>query len=135
MPRTRKTGPRCHGCGHTAAPIGGMSRCPGCRDGRRDPDQAYRAELAAAKFPAAARRKLLRALAAGKTLRNACAALDITTHRVFGFRAYDPTWSAALDEALMAGRNPDLDHGSLNAYHSSGCRCPECRAAHNAART
>lgn len=110
------------------------SRCARCRSRRRPTDQAHRREIAEALFPPQKRAALLKRLAAGQALGEACAALGTAPQAAFGYRAYDQEWAALLDDALMAGRDPDLAHGSENAYRIGRCRCPECRAGKRARR-
>ncbi|MFC8458623.1 hypothetical protein ACFUJ0_17490 [Streptomyces sp. NPDC057242] len=90
--------------------------------------------LAEATFPASRRADLLRRLAAGEHLTDACRALGLSVHRVYGFRRYDGAWGEQLDAALTAGRDSEFAHGTEAAYRHAGCRCPECRAAHDACR-
>lgn len=73
---------------------------------------------------------LLTLLAAGHALRITCDRLGVTTQAVHGRAQWDPEWSTALDAALMAGRDPDLPHGTHKAYRQH-CRCPECRDFHH----
>lgn len=126
--RERTTGRRCHHC-YTLLPDDTHSRCTTCRDRRRTPDWEYRKELAAARFPAPVRQQLLDRLTAGERLSDVCADLEVTQQRVHGWAAYDDGWQHALDQALMAGRDPELPHGTHHAYRHHRCRCPECREA------
>ncbi|MFD8385214.1 type I-E CRISPR-associated protein Cse1/CasA [Streptomyces sp. NPDC059679] len=125
---------RCVNCGRSLSENDYRSRCEKCRTERVSQDWGYRKELAEAIFTIDKRGEVLRRLAAGDELADVCTDLDLTPHRVHGFRAYDDEWGQALDQALMAGRDPDLDHGSEQAYRHGRCRCPECREAHDARR-
>lgn len=66
-------------------------------------------------------------LAAGEHLSEVCRALDLTTQQVHGWKRYDEGWAESLDSSLLAGRDPELSHGSHAAYRWGRCRCPECR--------
>lgn len=122
---------RCHGCG--APTPADHSRCPACRTGRRTGDHAYRRALANAALPEDVRDDVLTELAAGLPLAEVCEEYEVTSQQLFGWRVYAPEWGDALDAALMAGRNPNLKHGTKGAYRHGKCRCPECRAAKGAA--
>ncbi|MFG2734351.1 hypothetical protein ACGFX7_05970 [Streptomyces harbinensis] len=124
----RRAGRRCHHCG-TLLPAETHSRCDTCRELRRRPDWEHRREQATAAFPAAVRARLIARLTAGEHLAEVCQDLGITQQRVHGYRAYAPDWSEDLDAALLAGRDPELDHGTVGAYRHGRCRCPECREA------
>jgi hypothetical protein len=54
--------------------------------------------------------------------------LGLTTQKVAAAIWRDPALRAELDEALMQGRNPKIQHGRRLAYRQ-GCWCPECRTA------
>jgi hypothetical protein len=43
-----------------------------------------------------------------------------------GLTKTDEEWSTALEAALMATRQDDLEHGT-NAAYVNGCVCKECR--------
>ncbi|MFE3672372.1 type I-E CRISPR-associated protein Cse1/CasA [Streptomyces goshikiensis] len=120
----------CKGCGMPVT--GAISRCEECRAKRVTADWLYRKEIAEVIFSPAKRAELLRRLAGGEALADACIELDLTPHRAHGFAAYDDDWRGQLDDALTVGRDPDLDHGTERAYRYGGCRCPECRTAHDA---
>ncbi|MEU7322641.1 hypothetical protein ABZ682_19110 [Streptomyces griseoviridis] len=80
------------------------------------------------KFPQAAQQRLLELLAAGRPLTRACEDVGVAAARVHALARLDARWSRRLDDALLAGRNPDLPHGTPRGY-SLGCRCPQCRRA------
>jgi len=54
--------------------------------------------------------------------------LGLTTQRVASAIRRDPILRAELDDALMQGRDPKIQHGRRLAYRE-GCWCPECRRA------
>ncbi|MGW2841866.1 hypothetical protein ACWCWD_29275 [Streptomyces sp. NPDC001493] len=74
------------------------------------------------------RAELLRLLLSSTPLAVACGAVGVSVNQVYGYRRFDQGWATALDEALMAGRDPSLEHGTHKAHRWGGCRCPECRA-------
>ena len=76
---------------------------------------------------------LLRALADGYPLRAAAELAGVTVQAIHGRRVWDAEWAQRVDAALMEGRDPSLRHGTEGAY-GDGCRCPECREAHNLSR-
>ncbi|MDT0476225.1 helix-turn-helix domain-containing protein [Streptomyces sp. DSM 41014] len=80
------------------------------------------------KFPQAAQQRLLELLAAGRPLTRACEDVGVAAARVHALAHLDARWSRRLDDALLAGRDPDLPHGTPRGY-SLGCRCPQCRRA------
>lgn len=79
------------------------------------------------------RDRLLRLVGAGASLPDACRAVDATIQALSAHRREHPDFAAALDDALVAGRDPALDHGSHGAWRE-GCRCPDCRTTHDASR-
>ena len=54
--------------------------------------------------------------------------VGLTTQKVASAIGRDPALRAELDEALMRGRDPEIQHGRRLAYRR-GCWCPECRSA------
>lgn len=132
----RPTAPqkRCVQCARLLTSGARLSRCDICRPRRAHSDRERKKAIAEAVFPPARRADLLRRLAAGEHLTDACQALDLSVHRVYGFKKYDDTWGEQLDAALTAGRVPDLAHGTEATYRHARCRCPDCRAAHAAYR-
>ncbi|MFE7119374.1 type I-E CRISPR-associated protein Cse1/CasA [Streptomyces sp. NPDC057654] len=125
---------RCVNCGQPRPKDAIHSRCEECRAKRVSQDWLHRKEIAEAIFTEDKRTELLRRLASGESLAEACTALDLTPHRVHGFTNYNDEWRGQLDTALTDGRDPGLDHGTETAYRHGGCRCPDCRAAHDALR-
>jgi hypothetical protein len=125
--RERGTGRRCNRCS-TPLPEGQiLSRCDTCQEARAAEDFDYRRRQAAERFPAVVRRLLLARLREGEGLSQSCRSLELSTQQVHGFKVFDAEWAEALDAALLAGRDPGLEHGTFNAYRHGGCRCPECR--------
>lgn len=76
---------------------------------------------------------VLDALAAGAGYAEALATHGYSRQRITALRRW-PVVTQALDTALMAGRDPDLDHGTPGAWRA-GCRCPDCRTYHDIARS
>jgi hypothetical protein len=103
------------------------TRCDDCHAQRAAADYTYRKQTATARFPEVVRRMLTARLAAGEHLTDVCRSLETTTQQAHGFKVFDRTWAEELDGALLAGRDPDLNHGTITAYRKSNCRCPECR--------
>lgn len=123
----------CHDCGQPLiATDGGKSRCLQCQAARRDADRRYRREIADAVLPAATRAGLLILLRSGQPFAGACADVGISPQLAHGYRRYNPQWAKELDKALLAGRDPSLDHGSEYAYRIGRCRCPDCRTGRRA---
>ncbi|GAA2626419.1 hypothetical protein GCM10010411_74180 [Actinomadura fulvescens] len=91
--------------------------------------RAWRRQQAAAQLPPARQRHILSQLAAGRPLRAVADDAGLTTQAMFGRAQWDSDWRRRLDQALMDGRDPDLDHGTTTTYRHHGCRCPKCRIA------
>ncbi|MGO4417365.1 hypothetical protein AB4Z54_00945 [Streptomyces sp. MCAF7] len=123
----RDEGRRCRSCAAILPQDHGYSRCDGCHAQRAAEDFEYRKRMAAKRLPVVVRQMLTTRVAAGEHLPDVCRSLDITTQQAHGFKAFDDDWAEALDGALLAGRDPKLDHGSITAYRHGRCRCPECR--------
>lgn len=85
------------------------------------------------RFPESARNELLKRLAHGESFQQACLALGVTRKSVYNWAMWDATWESVLDEALIAGRDRDLDHGTPDAYRT-GCICPPCRTSRGTPR-
>jgi hypothetical protein len=115
----------CHNCGKPFT--GRASRCAVCRIERRRADADRRRRIAEAALPERTRLALLDVLRSGVPLSTACEGFGVSTVAVHRFRAHDAAWGLLLDEALMAGRDPNLEHGTEWAYRWGKCRCPECR--------
>ena len=102
-------------------------RCDDCADAHLDDLADWRARRAKRLFPAATRQKLLVELAKGVPLGTAAARLEIAVQRIHAFAWTFPRWGERLDAALMAGRDPQVRHGTATGYRHGRCRCPECR--------
>jgi hypothetical protein len=72
--------------------------------------------------------QLLAGARAGGKFSIVAAALGLTTQRVASAIGRDPVLRTQLDDALMEGRDPTIQHGRRLAYRG-GCWCPECRRA------
>lgn len=75
------------------------------------------------------REQILSMLASGDTYKKIFEKTGIRPQALTGIASWDEGWRQALDEALMTGRRPDLNHGTSWGWRC-GCRCPECRDAH-----
>ena len=116
----------CHDCGDATE---FTSRCPDCAKKRRPVDRKRRRAISRAVFPRPLRMALLTQLRKGRPLGEAARIIQVPAQGIHGFARTNPAFRKELDEALLAGRNPDLAHGTLSAYRFGGCRCPECREA------
>ena len=54
--------------------------------------------------------------------------VGLTTQKIAAAIGRDPALRAELDDALMQGRDPKINHGRRRTYRQ-GCWCPECRKA------
>jgi hypothetical protein len=80
-------------------------------------------------FPIALRTEVLRLLRRGRGFAGVAEALKVSPQQIHAFASINPAFRAELDQALMAGRDKSLRHGSPTTYRLHGCRCPECRRA------
>lgn len=78
--------------------------------------------------------RLCELVASGLSYQESLLEMGVTAQATSGHRRRDPDFAASLDAALMAGRDPNLAHGTPSAWKAR-CRCPECRAHHDAHRT
>lgn len=72
-------------------------------------------------------------IAAGNDYNRTLKELGLTHQAVTGHRKRDPNFAQRLDAALTYIRDPALTHGIATAW-KAGCRCPDCRAYHEASR-
>jgi len=72
--------------------------------------------------------ELLDGARAGQKFGDVANRVGLTTQKVASAIGRDPALRAELDEALMAGRDPQIQHGRRLGYRR-GCWCPECRSA------
>lgn len=125
---------RAQGGGKLSAPHGTPSRwragcpCDACRAAhneqtRGDVKKRRDARLDPIWFD------LLSDIAAGTPFGEACERYGLTAGGVSSMANADRPRRLALDDALMKGRDPGLEHGTSVARSSNKCRCPECRPA------
>lgn len=107
-------------------------RCRECCDGWAKVCRARRQEAREALW-AGREKPLFIALAAGLPFVHACAQSGVTPQAVTFRRRQNENFRRGVEAALMAGRDPALPHGSNNGWRA-GCRCPDCRACHEASR-
>ncbi|MFI7398829.1 hypothetical protein ACI2K6_16750 [Microbacterium sp. NPDC006705] len=101
--------------------------------------EAHNAE--SRQFREAARRQwwdereesLLDAIRQGTAYREVLTELGITAQAVTAHRRSSETFVRALYAALLDARDERLEHGTASGWRA-GCRCPECRAHHEATR-
>lgn len=108
-------------------------RCDECGEAHNVDTRDAGREQAEAAFPPAHRARVLRAVRRGATMADATAAVQITVQAAYGRCQWDPEWAQDLTDAQMDGRPDGVEHGTPTGYRHSGCRCPECRAAHHGA--
>jgi hypothetical protein len=72
------------------------------------------------------RKLFLDAIYAGKPFDTAIRDFGLTANQVWGLTKTDKDWATALEDALMATRRDDFQHGT-NAAYVRGCVCWECR--------
>jgi len=122
----------CHDCARYTRTQ--YSRCDDCRRKRLRPDRKRRYAISRALFPRVLREAVLRELRKGQRLGQVCQTLRISPNQLHTFARINPWFRTELDEALMAGRDPGLNHGSESAYRIHRCRCPDCRKGKAARR-
>lgn len=105
-------------------------RCDLCRTAHAAACREWRRSTTLRSWSPALRSRLLTHLAEGVELTTAASAVAATVQSVHALAGIDPQFARDLDAALMAGRKPDLAHGTESAYRHGRCRCPECRTAH-----
>jgi Zn ribbon nucleic-acid-binding protein len=101
-------------------------RCPACREAHADAQRSGRRARAQARLPAKVRQRLLQGIYAGTPFRAVVRGLGLTSQQVWGLTKTDQEWSTALEAALTATRQEDLEHGT-NAAYVHGCVCSDCR--------
>lgn len=102
-----------------------------CRAAHSETVEARRNVNRESVFPPPARQRLLELVAAGMPLDTAADDVGVTGFVVWGRARKHPGFLTALDDALLAGRDPALPHGTAAAYKRARvpCKCPDCRAA------
>lgn len=100
-------------------------RCDDCRRAHLDAQEVLRDRKRAEAW-APVTDRLCGLLAAGGGWRASVEAVGMTVQGAAAHRRRNAVFSARVDAALMAGRDPGLPHGSTVAWRD-GCRCPECR--------
>ena len=111
--------------------------CADCRDAHREDWNGSRSRASAAareEFWAGRLELLLAALSSGVSYREAITAAGVSPTQIAIRRRDSAAFGERLDAALMAGRNPDVDHGTYRGYKAAGCRCPDCREYHEQTR-
>ncbi|GIH70359.1 hypothetical protein [Sphaerimonospora thailandensis] len=103
------------------------------RNGHNAAERERRAQAADAKVRPVWR-GILSQVREGVHIGDAAKRAGVTLHAVYGHAARDVRRQRALDAALMAGRDPDISHGTNHSYRVHKCRCPECKVAHDRQR-
>lgn len=107
-------------------------RCAACvaahnEQSTEDREAARRAWWADRETP------LIEAVSAGAKYREVLEDQQLTAQAVTAHRRRSQEFAAALDAALMEGRDPGVEHGTGRGWKAR-CRCPECREYHEAGR-
>jgi hypothetical protein len=100
--------------------------CDRCRQAQNDAARARGRARAQQRLPVELRQQLLDTIYRGKPFRQSLRDLGLTPNQVWGLAKTDEEWSTALEAALTATRQADLEHGT-NAAYVAGCVCSECR--------
>lgn len=108
-------------------------RCDACLDAHNLDTRDRRRVASAAQLDLIAA-NLVSRLAAGDPFAQVARDLGTTPTAIHGRASWDPAWAALIDAALIAGRDPLLNHGSASAYRHGRCRCPECRQFHTSSQ-
>ncbi|MFI7524535.1 hypothetical protein [Nocardia salmonicida] len=104
-------------------------RCVLCADAHNLAERRRRRRRARRAFDPYLRKRFLDALAQGSDPVSVAARFEVTWAQALALAKYDRRWGPRLDAALLAGRNPEIAHGTYYSYQRHRCRCPECRAA------
>lgn len=107
-------------------------RCDTCRTDHTAVSNSRR-EAARVEWWQSREQPLLDLLAGGAVYREALVEVGVTAQAVTAHRHRSPGFAERLDDALTAGRDETLEHGTARTWRQ-GCRCPECRAVHEASR-
>ena len=111
------------------------SRCdPSHLERHRAASSEYRRTKRAELIPAPVRESICQMVAEGATVAEAADDTELRPGQIHGLAIAEPEFRSALDDALMAGRDPGLVHGRDSTYSRHRCRCPECREAHDQTR-
>lgn len=89
---------------------------------------AWRREISDAIFTDVMRACVLAAVRAGVPLVGAMEVYGLAAEIAYGRARWDAEWEKLLHDAQMAGRDPEIDHGTAKGYRLCRTRCPECRA-------
>lgn len=104
-------------------------RCSDCLAAHNAESRDLRRHAADRALPPAARRRILAAVRRGRSMTQAADAAGVTAQAIWGRARVDAGWRDQLNQALVAGRDPEVPHGTLSGWRWYRCRCPECRAA------
>lgn len=107
-------------------------QCAACTAAHNEDTRARRAE-ARAQWWQDREGPLLAEVAEGAPYGEVLRGHGVTAQAITGHRRRSPEFARALDVALLAGRDPELSHGSATGWRA-GCRCPECREHHERSR-
>lgn len=126
---------KCKQCGQQVHYEVDGARCrPTHQEGHALASREYRRRRRLREFPPAARTGYLAALSEGAHPREAAEEVGVTLAKARGTARAEPAFGAAVDDALMRGRDESLVHGRASTYRHYRCRCPECREDHEASR-
>lgn len=123
----------------SAAEHGTVSRwragcdCDACRAAHNE-DTTTRRAVARAAWWAQREEAFLLDLAEGMVYSDALQTHDISAQAVTARRRRDRDFAARLWDALEAGRDPNLAHGTAGAWRHGRCHCWECWEWHERTR-
>src|SRR4051812_21347062 len=89
-----------------------LMACAQCRQFQSDYARAHGRRRAQQRLPAEVRQRLLDAIYAGRPFRAVLGDLGLSS-KVFGLAKTDNEWGFALEHALTAVRQDDLEHGLM----------------------